>query len=68
MPSKEENTELKSERQKFKELMDVGLEQSFRSIDKFNFHHLGRITGDLEDGMWIGSYISDLLQNPLGRE
>ena len=42
----------KSQRQLFKEVMDVNLEQSLRSIDKFKFHHLGRIHDNLaEEGM-----------------
>ena len=30
--------------------MDVDLEQSLQSIDKFKFHHMGRITSNLNDG------------------
>lgn len=49
MPSKIDE-EIKTNRKKFKELMDVNLEQSLQSIDNFKFHHLGRLTANLDDG------------------
>eukprot|EP00111_Clytia_hemisphaerica_P015485 TCONS_00045727-protein len=59
------SNEGRSQRQLFKEVMDVNLEQSLRSIDKFKFHHLGRIHDNLaeEEDQLIGS----LLQ-PMKRE
>lgn len=48
MPSKIDE-EIKTNRKKFKELMDVNLEQSLQSIDNFKFHHLGRLTANLDD-------------------
>ena len=39
----------KNERTKFKEIMDTNLEQSFQSINDFNFRHLGRITASIDN-------------------
>lgn len=39
----------KSERSKFKEIMDTNLELSLQSINNFNCHHMGRITASIDD-------------------
>jgi len=60
LPTQEDGSLMKSERQKFKELMDINLEQSFQSIDNFKFHHLGRLTATLDQDDDFGSLLEPI--------
>ena len=44
------------QRKKYKDKMDGDFEQFLKSIDNFKFHHMGRITSNLDDGMHVILY------------
>eukprot|EP00794_Sanderia_malayensis_P021189 gene21189-23267_t len=46
--SPESNESKVSGRKKFREMLDIELEQSFKSIDQFQHSHLGRITANID--------------------